>query len=148
VRALLQRVSSAHVEVEGERVAEVSRGFLVLLGVSADDGPGEVEALAHKMSKLRVFEDGAGKMNLSLHDVGGEVLVVSQFTLYGDVKRGNRPSFIVAAPPERAEALYLSFTEHLKRLGHPVQTGVFGARMKVSLVNDGPVTLMLDSSKL
>jgi D-tyrosyl-tRNA(Tyr) deacylase len=140
VRALVQRVSEASVTVEGEEVARIGPGLLVLLGVATGDGPAESDRIAGKLDRLRVFEDGDGKMNLSVRDVGGEVLCVSQFTLYGDVRKGNRPSFVDAAPPKQAEALYERVREALRAKG-----GVFGARMAVSLVNDGPVTLLVEA---
>jgi D-aminoacyl-tRNA deacylase len=140
VRALVQRVSEASVAVEGEEVVRIGSGLLVLLGVATGDGPAEADRIAGKLDRLRVFEDGDGKMNLSVRDVGGEVLCVSQFTLYGDVRKGNRPSFVDAAPPEQAEALYERVREALGAKG-----GVFGARMAVSLVNDGPVTLLVEA---
>jgi D-aminoacyl-tRNA deacylase len=140
VRALVQRVSQASVTVEGNEVARIGRGLLVLLGIRNGDGIDQADRLAQKLLALRVFEDEAGKMNLSVGDVGGEVLCVSQFTLYGDTRKGNRPSFVEAAPPEEAEPLY----ERVRgALG--AQGGVFGARMAVSLVNDGPVTLLLEA---
>jgi D-tyrosyl-tRNA(Tyr) deacylase len=140
VRALVQRVSQASVAVEGEEVARIGAGLLVLLGVATGDGPAEADRIARKLDRLRVFEDRDGKMNLSVRDVGGEVLCVSQFTLYGDLRKGNRPSFVDAAPPEQAEALYERVREALGAKG-----GVFGARMAVSLVNDGPVTLLVEA---
>ncbi len=140
MRALVQRVSEASVAVGGEEVARIGVGLLVLLGVRRGDGLDEAGYLARKLLALRVFEDAEGKMNLSVGDVGGEVLVVSQFTLYGDARKGNRPSFIEAAPPEEAEPLY-----ERVRAAVGAQGGVFGARMAVSLVNDGPVTLLLEA---
>ena len=139
MRALVQRVSDASVTVDGEQVARIGPGLLVLLGVGRGDGEAEADRIASKLLALRVFEDDAGKMNLSVRDIGGEILCVSQFTLYGDTRRGNRPSFVEAAPPEEAEALYERVRSALGAKG-----GVFGARMAVSLVNDGPVTLMLE----
>jgi D-aminoacyl-tRNA deacylase len=140
VRALVQRVREAAVAVDGEEIARIGPGLLVLLGVAVDDGPAEADRIAGKLDRLRVFEDAEGKMNLSVRDAGGEVLCVSQFTLYGDVRKGNRPSFVDAAPPERAEPLYERVREALGAEG-----GVFGARMTVSLVNDGPVTLLVET---
>ena len=139
MRALVQRVSDATVTVEGEEVARIGRGLLVLLGVRRGDGEVEADRIAAKLLALRVFEDDEGKMNLSVGDVGGEVLCVSQFTLYGDARKGNRPSFVDAAPPEEAEPLYERVRSALGAQG-----GVFGARMAVALTNDGPVTLMLE----
>jgi D-aminoacyl-tRNA deacylase len=140
VRALVQRVAEAAVTVDGERVAAIGPGLLVLLGVRRGDGPEEADRLARKLLALRIFDDGQGKMNLSVGDSGGEVLCVSQFTLYGDTRKGNRPSFVDAAPPEAAELLYERVREALGAQG-----GVFGARMAVSLVNDGPVTLLVET---
>jgi D-tyrosyl-tRNA(Tyr) deacylase len=140
VRALVQRVSAASVATGDEEVARIGRGLLVLLGVRRGDGEAEADRMASKLLALRVFEDAEGKMNLSVRDVGGEILCVSQFTLYGDARKGNRPSFVDAAPPEEAEPLYERVREALGAQG-----GVFGARMAVSLVNDGPVTLLLEA---
>ena len=139
MRALVQRVSYASVMVDGEEVARIGPGLLVLLGVRRGDGEAEADRVASKLLALRVFEDDAGKMNLSVRDVGGEILCVSQFTLYGDTRRGNRPSFVDAAPPEEAEQLYERVRSALGAKG-----GVFGARMAVKLVNDGPVTLLIE----
>jgi D-aminoacyl-tRNA deacylase len=140
VRALVQRVSEAAVTADGREVARIGRGLLVLLGVRRGDGPAEADRLARKLLALRVFEDAEGRMNLAVGDVGGELLCVSQFTLYGDARKGNRPSFVEAAPPEEAEPLYERVREALGAQG-----GVFGARMEVALVNDGPVTLILEA---
>lgn len=148
MRVVLQRVSSAHVEVDGQRVAEIQQGFLILLGVTHSDGENEASYLARKIAGLRLFEDEAGKMNLGLSEVGGEVLVVSQFTLYGDVRKGRRPSFSDAAVPGVAEPLYQRFCSLLADEGVGVSQGVFQAHMQVSLVNDGPVTLVLDSETM
>lgn len=143
--ALVQRVSEAAVSVEGRTTGAIGRGLLVLLGVRHDDTPAEAAWLARKCAALRLFPDEEGRMNRSLVDVAGEALVVSQFTLYGDARRGNRPSFVDAAPPEQAEALYEAFVAELAaHLGRPVPTGVFGALMKVYLINDGPVTLWVE----
>lgn len=146
MRAVIQRVSQASVTVDGQVVGRIGRGFLVLLGVTHDDGRAEAEWLARKIAGLRVFDDAAGKMNLGLADVGGGVLVVSQFTLYGDARRGRRPDFIQAARPEIAEPLVNYFVEKLRSAGLPVETGRFQAIMQVALVNDGPVTLWLDTA--
>jgi D-tyrosyl-tRNA(Tyr) deacylase len=140
VRALVQRVSEASVEVEGEEVARIGPGLLILLGVHVGDGPEQADRLAAKLERLRVFEDADGKMNLSVRDVGGELLCVSQFTLYGDARKGNRPSFVDSAAPEQAEPLYERVRAALGAEG-----GRFGARMSVALVNDGPVTLLLEA---
>jgi D-tyrosyl-tRNA(Tyr) deacylase len=139
MRALVQRVSEAAVAVDGTEVARIGSGLLVLIGVRAGDGPEEADRLARKLLALRVFEDAAGRMNLSVEEVGGELLCVSQFTLYGDARKGNRPSYVEAAPPELAEPLYERVRAALGAKG-----GVFGARMAVSLVNDGPVTLLVE----
>ena len=148
MRAVVQRVSRAQVRVAGAVSGEVGRGLAVLLGVARGDGPDDARSLADKVALLRVFEDPAGKMNLSVGEVGGALLVVSQFTLLGDGRRGNRPSFTEAAPPEEADALYQAFCQHLRGQGLAVATGVFRAHMEVELVNDGPVTILLDSKKL
>ena len=140
MRAVVQRVSAAAVEVDGEEVARIGPGLLVLLGVRTGDTPEQADRLAGKLERLRVFEDAGGKLNVSVRDVGGEVLVVSQFTLYGDASKGNRPSFIDAAPPDQAQPLYERVRGALGAEG-----GVFGARMRVSLVNDGPVTLVVEA---
>ena len=140
VRAVVQRVSSASVAIDGEPVASIGAGLLVLLGVRAGDGQGEAERLARKLEALRVFEDADGKMNVSVRAAGGEILVVSNFTLYGDARKGNRPSFVDAARPEDAEPLVELVREQLGAEG-----GVFGARMAVELVNDGPVTIVLET---
>jgi D-tyrosyl-tRNA(Tyr) deacylase len=147
MRAVIQRVSRAEVRVEGRVAGSVGKGFLVLLGVAREDQPADAQALADKVAGLRVFEDAAGKMNLALAEVGGGTLVVSQFTLLGDARKGNRPSFIDAAPPEQGSALYERFCALLRERGLPVATGVFRAAMEVELVNDGPVTILLDSRK-
>ena len=145
MKALLQRVSEASVEVLGERVAEIGQGFLILLGVTHTDGPADVEKLARKIPALRVFEDENGLMNKSVTEIGGSVIVVSQFTLYADTKKGNRPSFVDASRPEQAEPLYNELVRQLRLSLGPdrVGTGVFGAEMKVRLLNDGPVTVEL-----
>ncbi len=145
MRALLQRVTRASVSVDGELVGEVGPGLLILLGVGPRDTPETARQLAGKIAKLRVFADGAGKMNLSVRDRGGAALSVSQFTLYADLSRGNRPSFVGAAPPELGRALYAAFNAALRDFGLTVAEGVFGADMRVELVNDGPVTLWLDT---
>jgi len=143
--ALVQRVSEARVTVDGAVAGEIGQGMLILLGVHNTDSEAESVWLAKKVSNLRIFNDDQGKMNRSLHDVAGDALVVSQFTLYGDARKGNRPSFIESAPPELAERLYEDFVSRLAReLGRPVATGVFGAMMEVALVNDGPVTLAIE----
>ena len=148
VRAVVQRVASARVVVDGEVVGQIERGLLVLLGVGTDDADVDAVALAEKITGLRVFEDEAGKMNLALSDVGGQMLVVSQFTLFGDCRKGRRPSFVEAARPEKAELLYEAFVAEIRGQGIHVETGRFQTHMDVSLVNDGPVTLLLDSRKV
>ncbi len=144
MRVVLQRVSRASVSVGSRVVGEIGRGFLVLAGFSPSDGDDQLEWMADKIAGLRLFADDEGKMNLGLTDVDGAVLVVSQFTLYGDARKGRRPSFVGAAPPEQAEPLYERFAAALGRRGIPVETGEFGALMEVSLVNHGPVTLLLE----
>ena len=147
MRAVVQRVSRASVAVEGKITGEIGRGFLVLLGVAKSDTAADADHLAEKISGLRIFEDSDGKMNLALADVNGAVLAVSQFTLHGDVRRGKRPSFDSAAPPDQARKLYEYFVERVRALGLRCETGVFQAMMQVELVNDGPVTILLDSEK-
>jgi D-tyrosyl-tRNA(Tyr) deacylase len=145
VRAVVQRVSSARVEAEGKQVGSIGPGLLVLLGVAKDDGEREAAWLAEKTAGLRIFEDEGGKLNRSAQEVEGAVLVVSQFTLLADCRRGRRPSFTEAAAPETAERLYRLFVSHLRERGLAVETGSFQAHMAVHLVNDGPVTLVLDT---
>ncbi len=148
VRAVVQRVSRAEVRVDGRATGSIGRGLAVLLGVAREDGEDDARLLADKIAALRVFEDAAGKMNLALAEVAGGVLVVSQFTLLGDARKGNRPSFVEAAAPEAANALYERFCALVREKGLPVATGVFRATMEVELVNDGPVTILLDSRRL
>jgi D-tyrosyl-tRNA(Tyr) deacylase len=148
MRAVLQRVSRASVRVEDETVGEIGTGLLVLLGVAQDDTEQDLKYLAEKITQLRIFEDAEGKMNLSVMETNGALLVVSQFTLYGDVRRGRRPSWSEAAQPEVAEALYESFVAEARRHVKKVATGSFRRMMQVELVNDGPVTILLDSRKL
>ena len=147
MRACIQRVSEADVTVAGDVTGRIGKGMLVLLGVGTADSTTEVEWIAEKLVNLRIFEDEAGKMNRSLVDVGGAMLVVSQFTLFGDARKGRRPSFIGAAPPELAEGLYDDFVALVRAFGVDVATGVFRAHMDVRLVNDGPVTLWLDTNE-
>lgn len=147
MRAVVQRVTRASVAVEGKIAGEIGAGLLILLGVSRTDNPEAASYLAEKIANLRIFSDDAGKMNLSLLDVKGSALVVSQFTLYGDTRGGRRPSYIQAAPPEEANRLYEEFVRSVRALGVAVETGVFQAHMEVDLVNDGPVTILLDSEK-
>lgn len=145
MRALVQRVSAGSVTIEGQETARIGKGFVVLLGVGKDDDADAVAYLVRKTANLRVFEDENGKMNLSLKDVGGEALVVSQFTLYADARRGNRPGFDQAAPPDMANRLYLAYVDALRAEGIPVQTGTFQADMRVEIINEGPVTILLES---
>lgn len=147
MRAVVQRVSSASVTVAGKVTGQIGRGFLVLLGIATDDAQEDLIYLAQKVVGLRVFEDADGKMNLSIGEVGGAMLVVSQFTLYGDCRKGRRPGFTDAARPEVAEPLYRAFVAEVRGQGIVVETGQFQAEMQVSLVNDGPVTLLIDSRK-
>ena len=145
MRAVIQRVRSARVVVDGHEVGRIGAGMLVLLAAAPDDGPNQVKWMAEKLSGLRIFPDDAGKMNLSITQVEGEMLIVSQFTLYGDCRKGKRPSYAAAGPPELAEPLYKSFIQAVHEKGIPVQEGIFGAMMQVELVNDGPVTLIVDT---
>ena len=147
MRAVVQRVTHARVTVDNKVVGEIGHGLLVLLGVAKEDAETDANYLADKITGLRVFEDASGKMNLSLGEAEGSMLVVSQFTLYGDVRRGKRPSFDQAAPPEKARQLYEYFVEKIRAAGLRCETGTFQAMMQVELVNDGPVTILLDSSK-
>jgi D-tyrosyl-tRNA(Tyr) deacylase len=147
MRAVVQRVTRARVTVGNEVVGSISRGLVVLLGVAQNDTQADADYLAGKITGLRVFEDSSGKMNLSLREAEGGMLVVSQFTLYGDVRRGKRPSFDQAAPPEKAREQYEYFVEKIRAAGLICETGTFQATMQVELVNDGPVTILLDSSK-
>jgi|ERR1700758_2476873 len=148
MRAVIQRVSRAKVSVNGEVTGEIGPGLMVLLGVGQTDTESDAGYLADKIAGLRIFEDGGGKMNRSIAEVGGGVLVVSQFTLYGDVRRGKRPSFDAAAPPEKARDLYEDFVERIRAAGVRCETGRFQEMMQVELVNDGPVTILLDSQKV
>ena len=147
MRAVVQRVSHASVTVEGRVTGEIGSGLMILLGVGREDTPAVAASLAEKVANLRIFEDEQGKMNRSLLDVKGAALIVSQFTLYGDARGQRRPSFISAAPPEKAKALYEEFTVAMQGLGVTVATGVFQTTMSVELVNEGPVTILLDSDK-
>lgn len=144
MRALLQRVSEASVTVDGRIIGQIGRGFVVLLGVTHSDGPAQADWLVNKIAGLRVFEDADGKMNASLADVDGALLIISQFTLYGDARKGRRPSFTSAARPEQAEPLVDHFVLRMRERGFKVASGVFGAHMDVRIHNDGPVTLMLE----
>ena len=148
MRAVVQRVTEARVSVGGKVVGEIGPGLLVLLGVARDDSSEDADYLAEKIANLRIFDDEMGKMNRSLVDVAGGMLVVSQFTLYGDVRRGRRPSYSEAAEPVKANSLYEYFVDRVKEQGMKVETGVFQAMMQVSLTNDGPVTILLDSGRV
>jgi D-tyrosyl-tRNA(Tyr) deacylase len=147
MRAVVQRVSSAEVYVEGRLSGKIGKGLLVFIGVGRGDGEEDISYMTSKLPELRIFEDASGKFNLSLKEMGGEMLIVSQFTLYGDCRRGRRPSFTQAEEPTVAKSLYDQFVSKLEGLGIPVQTGEFQAKMDVHLINDGPVTLLLDSKK-
>jgi len=147
MRAVLQRVTEARVKVDNQIVGEIGPGLLVLLGVGQGDGETEANYLAEKTAGLRIFEDDAGKMNLSVEEIGGGILVVSQFTLYGDCRKGRRPGFSAAAPPDDADRLYRYYVDRLRQRGLEVATGIFQAEMAVELINDGPVTMLLTSGK-
>ena len=148
MRAIIQRVSEARVRVEGEIIGEIGKGYLVLIGVEDGDGEKDFQYIATKVPNMRSFEDENEKMNLSILDVGGQILAVSQFTLLGDARSSRRPSFIQAARPETANPMYERLVKHWRDMGIHVETGKFGAHMEVSLINDGPVTMLLDSHKL
>lgn len=148
MRAVIQRVSEARVEVNAQTIGQIGRGLLVFLGVGQGDTEAQADYLAGKIAGLRIFPDEAGKMNRDVAEAGGAVLLVSQFTLYGDVRKGRRPAFDAAAPPDVAERLYLYVATKLRASGLPVETGQFQAHMNVTLANDGPVTILLDSAKL
>lgn len=147
MRVVLQRVAHASVMVDGETIGKIQRGFLLLVGVTHDDAMEDMEYLVRKIVQMRIFEDEEGKLNRSIQDIGGEILSVSQFTLYADTKKGNRPSFSKAAPGDVALKMFEQFNGLLRDTGIPVETGQFGADMKVELLNDGPVTILLDSKK-
>ena len=147
MKVVLQRVREGSVEVEGKIVGQIGKGMVLLVGATVGDGEKEVVYLADKCANLRIFEDAQGKMNLSVLEVGGEILVISQFTLYGDTKKGRRPSFTEAMEPKEAEKLYLMFIDYLKEKGLRVEQGIFGAKMLVKIFNDGPVTFILDSKE-
>lgn len=146
MRLVIQRVKQASVAVDGKRISAIGQGLLVLAGVSHSDTPFDARHLARKTTKLRIFQDADGKMNRSVEEVGGAILSVSQFTLYGDAAKGNRPSYIDAARPEQGAALFNEYVQTLEKLGFPPHTGIFGADMQVELLNDGPVTLILEST--
>jgi D-aminoacyl-tRNA deacylase len=145
VRTVVQRVLRATVSVDGKQVGGIGQGLLVLVAAGHGDGPDQVRWMADKITGLRIFSDSQDKMNLSVREVGGEILVVSQFTLYGDCRKGKRPSYSAAAAPEEADTLYRSFVKAVRESGIPTQEGIFGAMMQVELINDGPVTLIVDS---
>ena len=148
MRAVIQRVTEASCRVDGKITGEIKKGFLVFLGVGEDDTDTDLDYIVKKTLGLRIFEDEDEKMNLSLSDVGGSVLAISQFTLYGDVRKGNRPAFVTAAPPAVGNDYFEKYKSRLKEAGLTVESGIFGADMKISLLNDGPVTILLDSKKL
>lgn len=148
MRIVIQRVSKASVTIDGDIHGQIEKGFLLLVGVSDEDNEEVAKKLADKVANMRIFEDENGKMNLSLDQVGGDILSISQFTLFADCKKGNRPSFAHAGAPEHAKALYLWFNEYLRSLGLKVEEGIFAADMKVELINDGPVTIILDSDTM
>lgn len=147
MKAVIQRVSQAKVEIEGQMIGEIGSGFMVLLGIHSDDTLEDVGYLVRKIGKLRVFEDSEGKMNLDIQTAGGGILSISQFTLYADTKKGNRPSFVSAARPEQAIPLYEAFNQQLREIGLLVETGEFGGDMAVTLTNDGPVTIIIDTKE-
>ena len=148
MKLVIQRVTSASVTIDGKVTGSIGKGYMVLIGIGREDNEESVRKYADKMLKLRIFEDAAGKMNLSLAQVDGAVLSISQFTLYADCKKGNRPSFDKAGKPEHAKEMYLYFNEYIRSQGFRVEEGIFGAEMKVRLLNDGPVTILLDSETL
>lgn len=147
MRAVIQRVSRASVRVDGEIIGQINKGYVVLLAVEEEDTEKDLEYIAKKIDGLRIFEDDEEKMNLNLHAVGGEILLISQFTLYGDMRKGNRPSFVRSANHKKAEEDYLNMKKALEAYGHKVETGKFAAHMDVELVNSGPVTILIDSRK-
>ena len=147
MRVIIQRTKQASVSIEESTVGEITHGFVLLVGIEEEDQQEDIDYLVRKISKMRIFEDTQGKMNLSIEDVGGEILSISQFTLHADTKKGNRPSFIKAAKPDIAIPIYDAFNNQLRASGLTVQTGTFGADMQVSLVNDGPVTIIIDSKQ-
>lgn len=148
MRAVVQKVENSSVSVDGELISEIDKGFMVLLAVKDSDTLEDLEYIKRKIARLRIFEDNDGKLNLSIKDVGGEILLISQFTLYGDARKGNRPSFIESAKPDKAEEYYEIMIEELEKEGIYVKAGKFQTHMKVSLINDGPVTILLDSERI
>ena len=147
MKIVIQRTKEASVSIEGTIMGEITHGLVLLVGIEEEDQQEDIDYLVRKISNMRIFEDSQGKMNLSIEDVGGEILSISQFTLYADTKKGNRPSFTKAAKPEKAIPIYDAFNAQLKATGLTVQTGIFGADMQVSLLNDGPVTIIIDSKQ-
>jgi D-tyrosyl-tRNA(Tyr) deacylase len=147
MRVMLQRVRNASVEIDSEIISSIKIGLLLFLGIERGDGDKDIDYLVKKVSRLRIFEDEKGKLNLSIMDIKGEILIVSQFTLLADCRKGNRPSFDRAERPERAKELYERFIQGIKNLGIPAKSGIFGASMKIHLINDGPVTIMIDSAE-
>lgn len=147
MRAVIQRVRQASVSIENQIVGEIQAGFVVLLGIHENDNEADVDYLIRKISKMRIFEDDQGKMNLDIHTIKGSILSISQFTLFADTKKGNRPSFVQAARPEKAIPLYERFNQGIEAAGIPIATGNFGADMQISLINDGPVTIIIDSKE-
>lgn len=147
MRAVIQRVRQASVSIENQIVGEIQAGFVVLLGIHENDNEADVDYLIRKISKMRIFEDDQGKMNLDIHTIKGSILSISQFTLFADTKKGNRPSFVQAARPEKAIPLYERFNQGIEAAGIPIATGKFGADMQISLINDGPVTIIIDSKE-
>lgn len=147
MKAVIQRVHEASCKVDGKIIGKIGKGFLIFLGIAKGDTEKDLQYLVKKISAMRIFEDSEGKMNLALSDVGGEALVISQFTLLADTKKGNRPSFFDAALPDEAIPMYEAFIQEFRALGIPTRTGEFGADMKISLINDGPVTILLDTKK-
>lgn len=147
MRAVIQRVRQASVSIENQIVGEIRAGFVVLLGIHENDNEADVDYLIRKISKMRIFEDDQGKMNLDIHTIKGSILSISQFTLFADTKKGNRPSFVQAARPEKAIPLYERFNQGIEAAGIPIATGKFGADMQISLINDGPVTIIIDSKE-
>ncbi len=147
MRTVIQRVKHASVEIDGNVHGSIAQGYMILVGIQNEDTPAIVAKMAAKISNMRIFEDENGKMNLNIHQIGGKILSISQFTLYADCRKGNRPSFVNAGDPAHAKEMYLLFNEECRKFGLEVEEGIFGADMKVSLLNDGPVTIVLDSER-